>query len=116
MNRDDCVLAVVLAAEHLFDLGGLHFLIQRVEPLRELGVDRFARFVPLEEDREIVALLRQRTREIAILLEASAALQNLLRFGLVFPEVGGGGARLETCQLFVGTRGFKDSSADRRRV
>ena len=84
--------------------------------LRELGVDRFARFVPLEEDGEIVALLRQRTREVAILLEAPAALQNLLRFGLVFPEIRFCGSCLEPVQFLSGTCGLKDNSAYRRSV
>jgi hypothetical protein len=30
-----------------------------------------------------------------VLLEATAALQDLLRFGLILPEIGRGGARLE---------------------
>jgi hypothetical protein len=30
-----------------------------------------------------------------LLLEAPAALQDLLRFSLIFPEIGRGGARLE---------------------
>ena len=55
MNRHDGVPAVVLAAEHLLDLAGLHFLIERVDGLRELGVDRFARGRPLDEHAEVVA-------------------------------------------------------------
>jgi hypothetical protein len=116
MNRHDGVPAIVLAAEHLLDLGSLHFLIERLERLPELGVNRLPRLRPLHEHGEVVALLRERFREIAVLLETASPLQDLLRFGLVFPEVGGGGARLEARQLFVGTGGFKDSSADRQRV
>jgi hypothetical protein len=54
--------------------------------------------------------------EIAILFEAAAALQDFLRFGLILPEIGRGGAGLEAGQLFVGTGRFKDSSANRWRV
>jgi hypothetical protein len=43
-------------------------------------------------------------------------LQHLLRFGLVFPEIGRGGARLEAGQFFFRAGGFKDSSADPQRV
>ena len=116
MDRDDRVLAIVLAAEHLLDLAGLDFLIEGIDGLRELGIDGLARFGPLDEHGEVVALSPQRADQIAVLLEAAAALQHFLRFGLILPEVGRGGARLEAGQLFVGPRGFKDSSADRRRA
>ena len=95
MDGDDRVLAIVLAAEHLLDLAGLHFLIERVERLAELGVDRLAGFGPFDEHGEIVALLLERRHQIVVLLEAPAALQDLLRFSLIFPEIGRGGARLE---------------------
>jgi hypothetical protein len=104
----------VLAAEHLLDLAGLDFLIERLERLRELGVDVLAGLRPLDEDGEIVALLLEREDEIAILLEPMAALIDLLRFGLVFPEVRRGGFGFELCQFFAGTGGFKDSSANRK--
>ena len=107
MDRHDRVLAIVLAAEHLLDLAGLHFLIERVERLGELGVDRLARLRPFDQHGEIVALLLERHDEIAILLEPPAALQHLLRFGLIFPEIGRGGARLEAGQLFVGRAASK---------
>jgi hypothetical protein len=115
MDSDDRVLAIVLAAEHLLDLAGLHFLVERLEPLRELGIDRLPRCRPLDEDGEIVGALAQRHHQVAVLLEALAPLQDLLRFGLVFPEVGRGRLVLETGQFFVGAGGFKDSSADRQR-
>ena len=51
MDRDDRVLAIVLAAEHLLDLAGLHFLVERVERLRELGVDRLRRRRPTRRAR-----------------------------------------------------------------
>jgi hypothetical protein len=61
-------------------------------------------------------LLLERHDEIAILLQAPAALHDLLGFDLVVPETGRGGARFEAGQFFVGAGGFKDSSADPQRV
>jgi hypothetical protein len=85
----------VLAAEHLFDLAGLYFLLERVECLTELGIDRLARFGPFDEHGEILALLLERRHQLVILLQATAPLQDLLRFRRVFPEIGRRGARLE---------------------
>jgi hypothetical protein len=104
----------VFAAEHLLHFAGLHFLVERFDPLCEFGVDRLPCFGPLDEDGEIVGALAQRHHQVAILLEALAALQDLLCFDLVFPEVGRGGLVLETGQFFVGAGSFKDSSADRQ--
>src|SRR5438128_8875976 len=114
MDGDDGVLAIVLAAEHLLDLAGLHFLIERLERSSELRVDGFARLRPFDEHTEIVALLLERQHEIAVLLEPAAALQDFLRLGLVFPEVRRGGFGFELCQFFAGTGGLKDSSANRK--
>ena len=116
MDRDDGVPAIVLAAEHLLDLAGLHFLVERFERPRELGVDLLARLRPFDEDGEVVALPAERLDQIAILLEPAAALQHFLGVGLVLPEIRRGGARLEAGQFFVRAGGFKDSSADRQRV
>ncbi len=116
MNREDGVLAIVLAAEHLLDLAGVDLHLEAVERLREFGVDGLARLRPLDEDGEIVALLAERQHEIAVLLQTAAALQDLLRFSLVFPEIWGGGAGFETVQLFVWAGGLKDSSADQQRA
>src|SRR5205814_505131 len=113
MDRQDGVLAVVLAAQHLLDLPGLHLLVEGIERLTELGVDRLAGVGPLDQHGEIVALSLERQHEIAILLQPAPALLDLLRFGLVFPEIGGGRARFETRQLFNRLRDFKDSSGGR---
>ena len=94
-------------------------LIRRYEDLEglgELGVDRLARIGPFDEHGEVVALLLERQDEIAILFEAAAALLRFLRFRLIFPEIGRGGAGFEAGQLFVWSSGFKDSSADRQRA
>jgi hypothetical protein len=114
MDGQDGILAIVLAAEHLLDLGGLDLLVERVERLGELGVDRLPRVGPFEQDGEVVAPLLERGEQIAILLEPSATLQDLLRLGLILPEVGCGGARFEARQLLVGSSGFKDSSGGLR--
>jgi hypothetical protein len=106
----------VLAAEHLLDLAGLHFLIECIERLDELSVDRLAGLSPLDQNGQIVALLPERDDQIAVLLETAPPLQDFLRLCLIFPEVGGGGAPLEACQLFVGSSGLKDNSADRARA
>jgi hypothetical protein len=116
MDGEDRVRPIVLAAEHLLDLAGLDVLREDLERLREFGVDRLARVGPLDQHREVVALLLERNRELAILLEPAAALEHLLCFGLVFPEIGGGGARLEAGQFFVGASRLKDSSGDPQRV
>jgi hypothetical protein len=116
VNRHDRVLAIVLAAEHLLDFAGLDFLFQRLEGLAEFGVDRLAGLGPLHEHGQVVAALPERHHQIVILLEPAAALQNFLCFGLVFPEIGRGGARLQAFQLLLGAGRFKDSSADRRRA
>ena len=113
MNRDDRVLAIVHAAKHLLDLAGLHFHIERLERPGELFVDRFTGLGPLDQNREVVALAAKRLHQFAVLLQPAAALQHFLGFGLVFPEIGRGGARLEAGQLFFGTGRFKDSSANR---
>jgi hypothetical protein len=106
----------MLAAEHLLDLAGLHFPIERLDGQRELGVNRLAGGRPLDEHAEVVASLLERHRQLPVLLETAAALQDLLGLGRVLPEVGRGGARLETGQFFGGMGGFKDSSADRQRA
>jgi hypothetical protein len=106
----------VLAAEHLLDLAGVDLHLEAVQRLGELGVDRLARLRPLDEDGEVVALLAERQPELAILLQPAAALQDFLRFGLVFPEIRGGGAGFETGQFLVWASSLKDSSADPQRV
>jgi hypothetical protein len=106
----------VLAAEHLLDFARLHFLVERLDGLCKLGVNGLTRGRPLEEHAEIVCPLPEGRRQFAVLLEAAASLEHALRLGLVLPEVGRGGARLETIQFFSRVSGLKDSSTDRQRV
>jgi hypothetical protein len=106
----------VLAAEHFLDLAGLHLLIERLERFGELGVDRLPCFSPLDEHGQVFALLSERQHQIAILFQSPPALQGLLRFRLILPEIGRRGARLEAVQFFVRFGTLKDNSADRQRV
>jgi hypothetical protein len=115
MNGDDRVLGVELAREHRPDFAGLDVAAEAVERLLEVGGDVFALLRPVDEDGEIVRLLAQRGGERAIVFDAAAALLDLLRRGLVLPEVGRGGAQIEVVQ-FAGKAGFvKAPSAGRRR-
>jgi hypothetical protein len=110
MNGHERVLAIVLAPQHLLDLARLHFLVECVERPRDVGFNGFAGGGPLEQHRQVVGLASQRHHEVAVLLETSSTLQNFLRFSLVFPEIGRGGARLEAGQFFVRASTFKDNS------
>jgi hypothetical protein len=106
----------VLAAEHLLDLAGLDLLSQHFESLAELGVDHLSGVGPFKQHGKVVALLPERHDQIAILLQPAASLLDLLGFGLILPEIGRGGTRLEAGQLVFGFGGFKENSADRRRA
>jgi hypothetical protein len=104
----------VLAAEHLLDLGRLHLAGERVEALRELSRHVFAGAGPFDQHGQIVDPALQRRDELAIVFEAAAALQGLLRLGLILPEIGLGDAGFEPAQLFVRSGSLKDSSASLR--
>jgi hypothetical protein len=106
----------VLAAEHLLGFAGLDLRRQLVERLAEVVPDGLASLGPLDEDVEVVELALQRVAELDVFLEPATALQQLLRVGLVFPEVRSGDALLYAGELDRGAGGVKDSSADRRRV
>jgi hypothetical protein len=101
----------VLAAEHLLDLGGLDLGLEIVQAASEVGGHILAGFRPLDEDGEIVTPAPQGRGERDLLFEAPPALQDLLRLGLVLPEVWLRGARLERAQLVGRASGLKDSSA-----
>jgi hypothetical protein len=116
MDGDDGVAAIVLAAEHLLDLGRLDFGLQFVEAAGEVAIDRFALLDPFGEHGEVVAALLQGIAQGDVLFEAAAALQQLLRFGLVRPEVGLADARFDLPYLLVQSCCLKDSSACRRTV
>ena len=111
MDRDDRVLGVVLAAEHLLDLAGLDLALQVVEPAREVAADVFAGVEPLAQHAQVVGAPPQRLQERDVFIEAPASLQHLLRLGLVVPEVGRAGLRLETREFLLGACSVKDTSA-----
>jgi hypothetical protein len=79
----------VLAAEHLLDFAGLHFLVEDVEALRELPIHGFTGLHPVGEDLQIVILAAQREDQVAVLLNPAAALEDFLGLRLVLPEIGG---------------------------
>ena len=87
MDRDDGVLAIVLAAEHLLGLAGVDHGRELVEPAGEIVQHRLPAFGPFDEDGEILGAALQRVAQVAILFEPAAALQQFLRARLVLPEV-----------------------------
>jgi hypothetical protein len=115
MNRDDGVLAIVLAAEHLFRFAGVDLRGEIVERPDEVVADGLTGFRPFDEDGEIVDLRAQRLAQRAIFVEPAAALQQLLRGLLVLPEVRIGDSLFYFREFVGGTGGVKDSSAGRRR-
>jgi hypothetical protein len=52
VNRDDRVLAIVLAAEHFLGLAGIHLCGEIVEGPAEIVGDRLTRCRPLDKDLE----------------------------------------------------------------
>jgi hypothetical protein len=115
MDGDDRVLAIVLAAEHLLRLAGVHLRAQFVERAAEVFGDRFAGLGPFDEDGEVVDPAAQLLAQLTVLFQAAAPLQDLLRRRLVFPEIRRGDAFLYLGDFSGGMCGVKDSSADRRR-
>ena len=87
-----------------------------VEAFQQIAVDGLARPGPLDEHAQIVGAALQRLAERQLLFEPAAALQQLLRLGLVLPEIGIGDAGLDLVELGAVIRSVKDSSADRRPV
>jgi len=111
MDGDDRVAAIVLAAEHLLDLGRLHLALQLVEPAREVGFDRLALLQPLGQHGQVLAALLQGIAQSDVFFQAPAPLQQLLGFGLVRPEVRFTDARFDAADLVVESCNLKDNSA-----
>jgi hypothetical protein len=105
----------VLAAEHLFGLTGVYLRGKIVQRAIELIENRFAGFGPFGEHREILETLPHRFAEVPILFKTPAALQQLLRRGLILPEVGGSNAFFYAVEFIRRNGGVKDSSAGRLR-
>jgi hypothetical protein len=111
MNRDDRVPAIVLATEHLLRLAGVDLVFQFVERFREIVEHRLAGFGPLGEHSEVVDPPPERFAQVTVLLQAAAALEQLLRRLLVFPEVGVRYTRFDLGEFVCRAGGVKDSSA-----
>jgi hypothetical protein len=97
MNGNDRVRGIVLAAKHLLGFGGFDLLLEHIERLLQVGGDLLAALCPLEQDTDVVNLLGKAVAEFEILSQATLALQGLLRFGLVVPEVRGRDFLFELC-------------------
>jgi hypothetical protein len=78
----------VLAAQHLLRFAFVHLGGEFVQAAGEVFDDGFARSGPLHEHGEIFDAALERVTEIEVVLEPAAALEQLLRRLLVFPEVG----------------------------
>jgi hypothetical protein len=104
----------VLAAEHLLVLGGLDLGLQLGEAPVEVLVDGLVLLEPFADDHEVGRGGLQARREIDVLAEAAAPLEDLLRLCLVAPKIGGADALLEAGDFLFGTSGLKDNSAGRR--
>jgi len=111
MDGHDCVGLIVLAAEHLVRLRGVHFCLEVVEATGQIGSDIFAGIGPLDEHAEIIGAALQRSLERLLVFEAPPPLHDFLRFGLVVPEAGLAGSLLYLGKLLVQASGFKDASA-----
>jgi hypothetical protein len=102
----------MLAAEHLSRLGRLDVRLELVEAFDEIVFNGLARFGPLDEHAQIVGTALERLADGQLLFEPAPPLQQLLRFGLVLPEVRVGDAGLDFVELGAVSWGVKDSSAD----
>jgi hypothetical protein len=115
MDRDDRVLAIVLAAEHFLRLAGIDLCRQLVERSVQILDDRLAGFRPFDKHGEILGTTTQRVTETAIVLETPPPLQQFLGGRLIFPEIRFRDALFYLGEFFRGAGCVKDSSADRSR-
>jgi hypothetical protein len=79
----------VLAAQHLLGFGGVDLLLEGIQGLVEIGGHVLAALRPFNQDADVVDLLGEAVAKLEVLGQAPLALQRLLRFGLVVPEVRG---------------------------
>jgi hypothetical protein len=101
----------VLAAEHLLGLAGIDLCREVVERAAQILPDWLSGFSPLDQDGQVVDLALQRFAERPVVLEAPAALEELLCCGLVLPELRGRNAFFDFGEFVGGACGVKDSSA-----
>jgi hypothetical protein len=88
MNRDDGVLAIVLATKHLLDFTALDEIRELLDALRELRANIFALTCPIDEHAEVLCFSSERRDQLDFFLNAAAALEDFLRLDLVVPEIG----------------------------
>jgi hypothetical protein len=105
----------VFATKHLLRLPGLDLCFEFVERAREILSDRLPRFGPFREDVQVVDSLIERRRQLAILLEPPAALEQFLSGRLILPEVRSRQALFYPCKFVGRLGGVKDGSAGQRR-
>ena len=116
VHRQDGVGVVVLAAEHLLDLGRLDLGRKVVESAGQIVDDMLALSGPLDEHLEIVTPLRERLGEVVVFLQTLATPEDLLRRLGVVPKIRVCRLSLEAGDLVSRAGCVKDSSADRRRA
>ncbi len=87
MDCHDRVLAIVLSAEHLLGLAGVHFLRKIVEALGKIFEDRLAGLRPLDQDTQVLGATPERLAQVLVVFEAPSPLQQLLGGRLVLPEI-----------------------------
>jgi hypothetical protein len=101
----------VLAAEHFLRLAGIDLDREIVERPSQIVHDRLSRLGPFGQHREVVDPLAQGLAEIPILFDPAPPLQQLLRSGLVLPEIRRGDAVFYFPEFIRRAGGVKDSSA-----
>jgi len=76
----------VLTAQHLLRLGAFDVLAQFLEAPGDVCGDVLPRLCPFEKDVEVIAPPLQRAEQREVVIQASPALHDLLRLGLIVPE------------------------------
>jgi hypothetical protein len=99
----------VLAAQHLLELGLPDRPFEGVEGGAEVLLDVLAAGEPVGQDLGVVLQALEARQQREVVLEALAALQDLLGLGLVLPELGLGGLVVEPLELGLELRPLKDS-------